>query len=153
MRVFDGVIGANRGGYIEQNSREYLTHNISRTTSLDGLSNLVVATTSKGQISAKQRTWNSHGSSSAKMRNTWVSRRSLFRSRSNLTSIQFAHGRSSRLLRNAPALQDRIRADEALFRQANFIEALVGRSYFLNGTGLCGGAVCVPSHWARPRSR
>ena len=78
------------GGFTDQYAREYLIRNIGRTTSLDDLRNLVVATTGNtADLSAPGRRGRvSRRKSSAATRAIWASPPSSSRSRSSRTSTR-----------------------------------------------------------------
>ena len=76
------------GGFTDQYSREYLIRNIGRTTNLDDLRNVVVATVNGGRsICARSPASNSPPRSSAATPATWASPPSWSPSRSSPTSI------------------------------------------------------------------
>ena len=136
------------GGFTDQHSREYLIRNIGRTTSLEDLRNVVVATVNRGPVYLRQVATVEFAarSSNAAMPATWETRRSSSRSRSSRTSIRV------RLTEDIEqALRPRLTADAAAGHQGR-PDTIPSGQFHRNLDPQCGARAAGGRHRCRHRS-
>ncbi|MCJ2101279.1 efflux RND transporter permease subunit [Methylobacterium sp. E-046] len=116
------------GGFTDQNAREYLIRNIGRTMSLDDLRNLVVATVNEAPVSLRQV---AEVSFAAKVKRGDAGYRAKpavivsVEKQRDVDTVRLTRSIEAALTAMGPALPAGIRADQVLFRQADFIETSI----------------------------
>ncbi len=121
--------GANTGGgYSDQSSREYLVRNIGRTLSLNDLAGLVVATNAQGSITLRQIAQVSFGARAKRGDAGYMGKRAVILSvekQPDVDTVRLTREVERALKEMAPSLPAGIKADNMLFRQADFIETSI----------------------------
>ncbi len=122
--------GANTGGgFTDQYSREYLIRNIGRTTSLDDLRNVVVATDQRRPIYLRQvatRRVRAQGQARRRRLHGQAGGHRLGREAAQRRHRPAdARDRAGACRSSTATLPKGIKADQILFRQANFIETSI----------------------------
>ena len=115
------------GGFTDQHAREYLIRNIGRTTSLDDLGSLVVANTAKGPVYLRQIAEVSFAARTKRGDAGYMG------SPAVIVSIEKQPGVDTikltedveKALREITAGTPGLKADQLVFRQANFIETSI----------------------------
>ncbi|ACA14759.1 heavy metal efflux pump, CzcA family [Methylobacterium sp. 4-46] len=116
------------GGFTDQYAREYLIRNIARTMSLDDLRNVVVATVNNAPVSLRQvaEVW-----FAAKVKRGdagYMARPAVIVSvekQPDVDTVTLSRSIEQALKELTPSLPGGIKADQILFRQANFIETSI----------------------------
>ncbi|MCX7307145.1 MAG: efflux RND transporter permease subunit, partial [Afipia sp.] len=123
------LFGTNAGGgFTDQNAREYLIRNIGRTTNLDDLSNVVVARINGGPVYLWQVADVSFAPKVKRGDSGYMGESAVVVSvekQPNVDTVTLTR-EIERALKNITAtLPKSIKADQVLFRQANFIETSI----------------------------
>ncbi|WP_070998396.1 efflux RND transporter permease subunit [Methylobacterium sp. C1] len=116
------------GGFTDQNAREYLIRNIGRTMSLDDLRNLVVATVNGTPVYLRQVAEVSFAAKVKRGDAGYMARPAVVVSvekQPDVDTVQLTRGIETALKEMGPTLPSGIRADQVLFRQADFIETSI----------------------------
>jgi HME family heavy-metal exporter len=116
------------GGFTDQNAREYLIRNIGRTTNLDDLRSLVVATVRNAPVYLRQVAEVEFAARVRRGDAGYMGRPAVIVSvekQPNVDTVRLTREIEQALRELAPALPNGIRADQVLFRQANFIETSI----------------------------
>jgi HME family heavy-metal exporter len=116
------------GGYSNQYSREFLVRNIGRTLSLDDLSGLVVATTANGPVYLRQVAQVGFGAKAKRGDAGYMGKPSVIVSVEKQPDVDtvLLTGEIEKALKEiSPSLPAGIKADNILFRQADFIETSI----------------------------
>jgi HME family heavy-metal exporter len=116
------------GGFTDQNAREYLIRNIGRTTSLDDLRSLVVATVRNAPVYLRQVAEVEFAARVRRGDGGYMGRPAVVVSvekQPNVDTVRLTREIEQALRDLAPALPHGVRADQILFRQANFIETSI----------------------------
>ena len=117
------------GGFTDQYAREYLIRNIGRTTSLEDLRNIVVATVNGGPIYLRQVAdveFARQGQARRRRLHGQARRHRLGREAARRRHrAADARDRAGARRRSRARLPHGIKADQILFRQANFIETSI----------------------------
>ncbi|HEX8416948.1 MAG TPA: efflux RND transporter permease subunit [Methylobacterium sp.] len=117
------------GGFTDQHAREYLIRNIARTTSLDDLRSLVVATAGTAPVHLRQVAEVSFAAKVKRGDSGYMGKPAVVVSVEKQPDVDTVKltGEIERALREVTAtLPNGIRADRLIFRQADFIEASIG---------------------------
>lgn len=122
--------GANAGGgFTELNSREYLIRNIGRTTSLDDLRNIVVATVGDRPIFLHQVATVDFSARMKRGDSSYMGQPSVIvaiEKQPDADTVALTRRIEAALKEINNSLPLDIKADNLIFRQANFIEASIG---------------------------
>ena len=116
------------GGFTDQNAREYLIRNIGRTMSLDDLRNLVVATVNDAPVYLRQVGEVSFAAKVKRGEAGYMARPAVIVSvekQPDVDTVRLTRSIEATLTAMGPALPVGIRADQVLFRQADFIETSI----------------------------
>ncbi|WP_411901425.1 efflux RND transporter permease subunit [Methylorubrum thiocyanatum] len=116
------------GGFTDQYSREYLIRSIGRTMSLDDLRNLVVATVAETPVYLRQVAEVSFAARTKRGDAGYMAKPSVIVSvekQPDVDTVRLTRSIESALRELNPALPAGIRADQVLFRQADFIETSI----------------------------
>lgn len=116
------------GGYTDQYAREYLIRNIGRTTSLDDLRNLVVATTGNTAIYLRQLAEVEFAPKFKRGDAGYMGTPAVIISvekQPGIDTVTLTREIEQSLKEMAASLPAGIKADQILFRQANFIETSI----------------------------
>ncbi|MGW5837859.1 efflux RND transporter permease subunit [Methylorubrum extorquens] len=116
------------GGFTDQHSREYLIRNIGRTMSLDDLRNLVVATVADTPVHLRQVAEVSFGAKVKRGDAGYMAKPSVIISvekQPDVDTVRLTRSIETALKEMSPTLPAGIRADQVLFRQADFIETSI----------------------------
>ena len=116
------------GGYTDQYSREYLIRNIGRTTNLDDLRSLVVATAGDAPVYLRQVAEVEFAPKFKRGDAGHMGKPAVVVSvekQPNVDTIRLTREIEQALKEIAPTLPAGIKVDQILFRQANFIEASI----------------------------
>ena len=116
------------GGYTDQYAREYLIRNIGRTTSLDDLRNLVIATSKSAPIYLRQVAEVEFAPKVKRGDAGYVGKPAVIVSvekQPNVDTVVLTREIEQALQEITPSLPNGIKADQILFRQANFIETSI----------------------------
>src|SRR4030088_1467279 len=113
------------GGFTDLHSREYLIRNIGRTTSLDDLRNVVVATVNKGPVYLRQIATVEFAPKFKRGEAGYMGKPAVVISvekQPGVDTLRLTEDIEQALHQITLTLPQGIRADQILFRQANFIE-------------------------------
>jgi HME family heavy-metal exporter len=116
------------GGFTDQYSREYLIRNIGRTTSLDDLRNVVVARANGGPIYLWQVAAVEFAAKVKRGDSGYMGSPAVIVSvekQPHIDTVRLTHEIEQALTELTATLPKGIRADQILFRQANFIETSI----------------------------
>ncbi|CAO4165099.1 MULTISPECIES: efflux RND transporter permease subunit [Methylobacteriaceae] len=116
------------GGFTDQHSREYLIRNIGRTMSLDDLRNLVVATVAETPVHLRQVAEVSFAAKVKRGDAGYMAKPSVIVSvekQPDVDTVRLTRSIETALKEMSPTLPAGIRADQVLFRQADFIETSI----------------------------
>ena len=116
------------GGFTDQYSREYLIRNIGRTTSLEDLRNVVVARVNSGPIYLWQLATVEFAPKVKRGDSSYMGASAVIVSiekQPNIDTIRLTHEIEQALKEITNTLPRGIKADQILFRQANFIETSI----------------------------
>ena len=116
------------GGFTDQHSREYLIRNIGRTMSLDDLRNLVVATVAETPVHLRQVAEVSFAARTKRGDAGYMAKPSVIVSvekQPDVDTVRLTRSIEMALKEMSPTLPSGIRADQVLFRQADFIETSI----------------------------
>jgi HME family heavy-metal exporter len=123
------LFGANAGGgFSDQNAREFLIRNVGRTTNIDDLRNLVVASTDGRPVYLRQVADVDFAARVKRGDAGFMGRSAVIVSvekQPNVDTIRLTREVEAALKDLAGALPNGIRANELVFRQANFIETSI----------------------------
>ena len=117
------------GGFTDQHSREYLIRNIGRTTNLDDLRNVVVTVTNGRPIYLHQLASVSFGAKFKRGDAGYMAKPAVIVSvekQPNVDTVTLTKEIERALDALTSTLPNDIKANQILFRQANFIEASIG---------------------------
>ncbi|MDB5507970.1 MAG: hypothetical protein JWL93_439 [Hyphomicrobiales bacterium] len=124
-----GQFGVNTGGgYIDQYSREFLVRNIGRTMSLADLSGMVVATNAQGPVYLRQIAEVGFGASPKRGDAGYMGKPAVILSiekQPDVDTVRLTRNIEAALKEVSPSLPHGIKADNILFRQADFIETSI----------------------------
>ena len=132
--------GANTGGgYADQHGREYLIRNIGRTLSLDALGQLVVTSIDGRPVQLRQVADVAHAARFKRGEAGYMGKPAVIVSvekQPDIDTVRLTREVEAALADLSRTLPAGIRADNILFRQANFIEASIGnvRTVLLEAT-------------------
>ena len=116
------------GGFTDQHSREYLIRNIGRTMSLDDLRNLVVTTVADTPVYLRQLAEVSFAARVKRGDAGYMAKPSVIVSvekQPDVDTVRLTRSIETALKEMSPTLPAGIRADQVLFRQADFIETSI----------------------------
>jgi HME family heavy-metal exporter len=116
------------GGYTDQYAREYLIRNIGRTTSLEDLRNIVVTTSGNAPIYLRQLAEVEFAPKFKRGDAGYMGAPAVVVSiekQPNVDTVVLTREIEQALQEIAPSLPSGIKADQILFRQANFIETSI----------------------------
>jgi HME family heavy-metal exporter len=116
------------GGYTDQYAREYLIRNIGRTTSLGDLRNLVIATSGNAPIYLRQVAEVEFAPKVKRGDAGYLGKPAVIVSvekQPNVDTVVLTREIEQALQEITPSLPNGIKADQILFRQANFIETSI----------------------------
>lgn len=116
------------GGFTDQNAREYLIRNIGRTMSLDDLRNLVVATVNDAPVNLRQVAEVSFAAKVKRGDAGYMAKPAVIVSvekQPDVDTVRLTRSIETALKAIDPTLPAGIRADQVLFRQADFIETSI----------------------------
>src|SRR5262249_51633608 len=116
------------GGYTDQYAREYLIRNIGRTTSLDDLRNLVIAKSGNAPIYLRQVADIEFAPKVKRGDAGYMGKPAVVISvekQPNVDTVVLTREIEQALQEITPGLPNGIKADQILFRQANFIETSI----------------------------
>ncbi|KMO22836.1 efflux RND transporter permease subunit [Methylobacterium indicum] len=116
------------GGFTDQHSREYLIRNIGRTMSLDDLRNLVVATVANTPVHLRQVAEVSFAARVKRGDAGYMAKPSVIVSvekQPDVDTVRLTRSIETALKELNPNLPGGIKADQVLFRQADFIETSI----------------------------
>ncbi len=116
------------GGFTDQNSREYLIRNIGRTTNLDDLRNVVVTVVNKSPIYLHQVANVSFAAKFKRGEAGYMAKPAVIVSvekQPNVDTVRLTREIENALNELTPNLPNGIKANQILFRQANFIETSI----------------------------
>ena len=116
------------GGFTDQYSREYLIRNIGRTTSLEDLRNVVVARVNGGPIYLWQVATVEFAPKVKRGDSGYMGSSAVIISiekQPNIDTVRLTREIETALMEQTTTLPKGIRADQILFRQANFIETSI----------------------------
>ncbi|SFU35264.1 heavy-metal exporter, HME family [Methylobacterium sp. 174MFSha1.1] len=116
------------GGFTDQHSREYLIRNIGRTMSLDDLRNLVVATVAETPVHLRQVAEVSFAARTKRGDAGYMAKPSVIVSvekQPDVDTVRLTRSIETALKEMSPTLPAGIKADQVLFRQADFIETSI----------------------------
>jgi CzcA family heavy metal efflux pump len=116
------------GGFTDQHSREYLIRNIGRTMSLDDLRNLVVATVADTPVHLRQVAEVSFGAKVKRGDAGYMAKPAVIVSvekQPDVDTVRLTRSIETALKELNPNLPGGIKADQVLFRQADFIETSI----------------------------
>ncbi|KQO80509.1 multidrug transporter AcrB [Methylobacterium sp. Leaf90] len=116
------------GGFTDQWSREYLIRNIGRTMSLDDLRNLVVATVAETPVYLRQLADVSFAARTKRGDAGYMAKPSVIVSvekQPDVDTVRLTRSIETALKELNPNLPGGIKADQVLFRQADFIETSI----------------------------
>jgi heavy-metal exporter, HME family len=116
------------GGFSEQHANEYLIRNLARTLRLEDLSDLVVATPNGKPVRLKQVAEVSFSAKPKRGDAGYMGKPAVIVSiekQPDIDTIKLTQSIETALKELSPSLPDGIKADQILFRQANFIETSV----------------------------
>ena len=116
------------GGFTDQHSREYLIRNIGRTMSLDDLRNLVVATVAETPVHLRQVAEVSFAARTKRGDAGYMAKPAVIVSvekQPDVDTVRLTRSIETALKEMSPTLPAGIRADQVLFRQADFIETSI----------------------------
>ncbi|QCK87367.1 efflux RND transporter permease subunit [Phreatobacter aquaticus] len=123
------LFGTNAGGgFSDQNAREFLIRNVGRTTSIDDLRNLVVASSDGRQVYLRQVADVDFAARVKRGDAGFMGRSAVIVSiekQPNVDTIRLTREVEAALKELAGALPNGIRASDLVFRQANFIETSI----------------------------
>lgn len=117
------------GGFTDQHAREYLIRNIGRTTSLDDLRNVVVAQINGGPVYLRQVAEVTFAPKVKRGEAGFMGQPSVIVSvekQPNVDTIKLTREIEQALKELSASLPQGIKADQIVFRQANFIETSIG---------------------------
>jgi HME family heavy-metal exporter len=117
------------GGFTDLNSREYLIRNIGRTTSLDDLRNLVVAKVDGKPVFLHQVATVEFAARTKRGDGGYMGAPAVLVSvekQPNVDTVTLTRKLEEALKELSAALPHNIKADQIVFRQANFIETSIG---------------------------
>ena len=121
--------GSNAGGgFTDQLSREYLIRNIGRTTSLDDLRNVVIARVNGGPIYLRQVAEVDFAARLKRGDSGYMAKPAVIMSvekQPNVDTVRLTKEIEQALKELSSSLPNGIKADQILFRQANFIETSI----------------------------
>lgn len=115
------------GGFTDQHAREYLIRNIGRTTSLDDLGSLVVANTAKGPVYLRQIAEVSFAARTKRGDAGYMGKPAVIVSiekQPGVDTVKLTEDVEG-ALREITASTAGLKADQLVFRQANFIETSI----------------------------
>ncbi|WP_018260248.1 efflux RND transporter permease subunit [Methylobacterium sp. WSM2598] len=122
--------GSNAGGgFTDQNAREYLIRNIGRTTSLDDLRSLVVATNGTRPVFLRQVAEVSFAARTKRGDAGFMGRPAVIVSvekQPGVDTVRLTETVQAALAELAPGLPKGVRAEQLIFRQSDFIETSIG---------------------------
>jgi HME family heavy-metal exporter len=116
------------GGFTDQHSREYLIRNIGRTTSLDDLRNVVVARVDAGPVFLRQVATVEFAPKVKRGDAGYMGKPAVIVSvekQPNVDTVRLTREIEQALKELTASLPQGMRADQVLFRQANFIETSI----------------------------
>ena len=116
------------GGFTDQHSREYLIRNIGRTMSLDDLRNLVVATVADAPVYLRQLAEVSFAAKVKRGDAGYMAKPAVIVSvekQPDVDTVRLTRSIETALKELNPTLPGGIKADQVLFRQADFIETSI----------------------------
>lgn len=117
------------GGFTDQNAREYLIRNIGRTTSLDDLRNVVVTQVNGGPVYLRQVAEVAFAPKVKRGEAGFMGQPSVIVSvekQPNVDTIKLTREIEQALKEITASLPNGMKADQIVFRQANFIETSIG---------------------------
>ena len=117
------------GGFTDQHAREYLIRNIGRTTSLDDLRNVVVAQVNGGPVYLRQVAEVTFAPKVKRGEAGFMGQPSVIVSvekQPNVDTIKLTREIEQALKEISASLPSGMKADQIVFRQANFIETSIG---------------------------
>lgn len=124
-----GQFGTNSGGgFTDLNSREYLIRNIGRSTSLEDLRNIVVAKTDNRPVFLHQVAAVSFAAKAKRGDAGYMGMPAVIVSvekQPNVDTVALTHSLQAALDDLSRSLPEGVKANQILFRQANFIEASI----------------------------
>lgn len=125
-----GQFGVNTGGgFTDQHAREYLIRNIARTTSLEDLRSVVVATVNNRPIYLHQVATVSFAPRTKRGDAGYMGKPAVIISvekQPNVDTITLTRKVEEALQSASASLPEDVKANQILFRQANFIESSIG---------------------------
>jgi HME family heavy-metal exporter len=116
------------GGFTDQHSREYLIRNIGRTTSLEDMRSVVVATVNKGPVYLRQVATVEFAPKFKRGEAGYMGNPAVVISvekQPGVDTLRLTEDLEQALRQITPTLPQGIRSDQILFRQANFIETSI----------------------------
>jgi HME family heavy-metal exporter len=116
------------GGFTDQHSREYLIRNIGRTTSLEDMRSVVVATVNKGPVYLRQIATVEFAPKFKRGEAGYMGNPAVVISvekQPGVDTLRLTEDIEQALRQITPTLPQGIRSDQILFRQANFIETSI----------------------------
>ncbi|MFC6049597.1 efflux RND transporter permease subunit, partial [Methylobacterium hispanicum] len=116
------------GGFTDQHSREYLIRSIGRTMSLDDLRNLVVATVAETPVHLRQVAEVSFAAKVKRGDAGYMAKPAVIVSvekQPDVDTVRLTRSIETALKEMSPTLPAGIKADQVLFRQADFIETSI----------------------------
>ena len=116
------------GGFTDQYSREYLIRNIGRTTSLEDLRNLVVANVNGGPVYLRQVAEVEFAAKTKRGEAGYMGKPAVIVSvekQPGVDTVRLTREIEQALKTITASLPNGIKADQVLFRQANFIETSI----------------------------
>jgi HME family heavy-metal exporter len=125
LRQFGGNSG---GGFSDQNGREYLIRNIGRTTDLEGLRDLVVATVANNPVRVRQVADVGFGAKTKRGDAGHMGAPAVIVSvekQPDVDTVRLTRDIEAALKGMATSLPPGVRADSIVFRQADFIETSI----------------------------
>ena len=117
------------GGFTDQHAREYLIRNIARTTSLEDLRSVVVTTVNNRPVYLHQVATVSFAPRTKRGDAGYMGKPAVIISiekQPNVDTITLSHKVEAALEGISASLPEGVKADQILFRQANFIESSIG---------------------------
>jgi HME family heavy-metal exporter len=116
------------GGYTNQYSREFLVRNIGRTISLDDLAGMVVSTNASGPVYLRQIAEVKFGAAPKRGDGGYMGKPAVILSiekQPNIDTVRLTRDIEDALTEIAPSLPRSVKANNILFRQADFIETSI----------------------------
>jgi HME family heavy-metal exporter len=116
------------GGYTNQYSREFLVRNIGRTLNLDDLAGMVIATNAIGPVYLRQIAEVKFGAAPKRGDGGYMGKPAVILSvekQPNIDTVRLTRDIETALTEIAPSLPRGVKANNILFRQADFIETSI----------------------------